>query len=183
MMMNMFNIGKCGSYPARNGSIVLNKFVTPDDSAVKDTAEYIISILVRDSVEDRVVGAFNYVVLNVIYTSDRKQFGKNDWWQYPSETLGSVLTGNGSFMYGDCEDSSFLFASLLLAMDIPSQCVRVGISEVHAWVECKLGNVWYLFETTDDIEMLSFIPVGSVVDSFSSYKVRVYVYEDWCKYV
>jgi transglutaminase-like putative cysteine protease len=180
----MFNIGRCGSYPARNGSVVLDKFITPDDSAVKDTAEYIVGTLVRDSVEDRVVGAFNWIALSVIYTSDRKQFGKGDWWQYPNETLGSVATGEyTSLMYGDCEDSSFLFASLLLALGVPSQCVRVGISETHAWVECRLGGTWYLFETTDDTEMLSLIDAGSVVGKSSSYDVSVYVYSRSCKYV
>jgi len=182
--MNMFSLGRCGSYPARNGSIVLDAFITPEDTAVMDTANYVVDTLVRDTVEDRVVGAFNWVALNVIYTSDKKQFGKNDWWQYPSETLGSVLIGDGgSLMYGDCEDSSFLFASLLLALGVPSQCVRVGISETHAWVECKLGNIWYLFETTDDVEMLSLITADSVVGKYGSYDVRVYVYEGSCRYV
>ena len=184
MMMDMFNIGKCGSYPARNGSVVLNKFITPDDSAVKDTANYIISTLVRDSVEDRIVGAFNYVAVNIIYTSDKKQFGKNDFWQYPNETLGSVTTdGYTSLMAGDCEDGSFLFASLLLALGIPKQNVRVGISEVHAWVEVKLGSVWYLFETTDDVEMLTLVSADGVVGRYGSYDVRVYVYEGSCRYI
>ena len=177
-------MNKCGTYPARNHETVLNSFITPNDSAVKDTANYIISTLVRDSVENRVVGAFNYVAINVIYTSDKKQFGKNDWWQMPCETLGSVLTGNSSpQMYGDCEDSSFLLVSLLLAMGIPRQNVRVGISEVHAWVEVKLGNVWYLFETTDDVELLSLITADSVVGKYGSYAVRVYVYDGSCRYV
>ena len=180
----MFDMNKCGTYPARNHETVLNSFITPDDSAVGETAEYIVSTLVRDTVNDRVVGAFNFVTVNVVYTSNKKQFGKNDWWQMPCETLGGVLTGNHSpQMYGDCEDSSFLFASLLLAMGVPSQCVRVGISEVHAWVECKLGNVWYLFETTDDIEMLSLITANSVVGKSGSYNVKVYVYKGSCRYV
>ena len=180
----MFDIGKCGTYPARNHETVLNSFITPDDNAVRSTAEYIVDTLIRDSVEDRVVGAFNYVAVNVVYTSDKKQFGKNDWWQMPCETLGDVLTGNSSpQMYGDCEDGSFLFASLLLALGIPSQNVRVGISEVHAWVEVKLGNVWYLFETTNDTEMLSLITADSVVGKYGSYDVRVYVYEGSCRYI
>jgi transglutaminase-like putative cysteine protease len=183
MMMSIFNTDSCGTYPARNGSIILNKFITPDDGAVKNTAEYIVNTLIRDSIEDRIVGAFNWIALNVIYTSDRKQFGRNDWWQYPSETLGCVLTGGNSFMYGDCEDSSFLFVSLLLALGVPSQCARVGISETHAWVECRLGNVWYLFETTDDIEMLSLITADGVVGKSGSYDVKVYVYEGSCQYV
>ena len=180
----MFGIKDCGTYPARNHETVLNTFITPDEQVVKETAEYIVSGLIRDSVEDRVAAAFNFVAMNIVYTSDRKQFGKNDWWQYASETLGQVFTnGNVAKMYADCEDSSFLLASLLLAMEIPGQNVRVGISDVHAWVEVKLGGLWYFFETTDDKEMSSFITASSVVNKGYVYNVQVYVYYGGCKYV
>ncbi len=179
----MFGIKACGTYPARNHETVLNTFITPNEQVVKETAEYIVGGLIRDSIEDRVAAAFNFVAVNIVYTSDRKQFGKNDWWQYSRETLGQVFTdGNVARMYGDCEDSSFLFASLLIASGVPSQNVRVGISEVHAWVEVKLGNVWYLFETTDDKEMSVFVTAKSVVNKGYAYNVQVYVYLDGCDY-
>jgi transglutaminase-like putative cysteine protease len=162
----------------------MNSFITPSDVAVQDTANYIVSTLVNDTIEDRIVGAFNWVALNVVYISDRKQFGKNEFWQYPNETLGGVIRdSSNSLMYGDCEDSSFLLASLLLAMGVPSNCVRVGLSDVHAWVEVNLAGVWYLFETTDDTEMMALITANSVVGKIGSYKVRVYVYQGGCKYV
>jgi len=180
----MFGIKSCGTYPARNHDTILNSFITPYEPVVKSTAEYIINGLIRDSVEDRVAAAFNFVALNIIYTSDRKQFGKNDWWQYSRETLGQVFTdGDVAKMYGDCEDSSFLLASLLIAGGVPSQNVRVGISEVHAWVEVKLGRIWYFFETTDDHEMNSFITASSIVGKGYVYDVKVYVHEVGCKYV
>ena len=110
----MFGIRTCGTYPARNHKTVLNTFITPNEQVVKETAGYIANTLVRDSVEDRVAASFNFVALNIVYTSDRRQFGKNDFWQYPNETLGQVFTNsNINRMYGDCEDSSFLLASLL----------------------------------------------------------------------
>ena len=180
----MFGTKSCGTYPARNHDTILNSFITPNEQVVKDTAGYIVNTLVRDSIEDRVAAAFNFVAVNVIYTSDRKQFGKNDFWQYSRETLGQVFTdGDVAKMYGDCEDSSFLLASLLLAMGIPIQNVRVGISEVHAWVEVKLGRIWYFFETTDDKEMDSFINVSSIVNKGYVYNVQVYVYHNGCKYI
>lgn len=180
----MSSLSGCGTYPARNHEIMLNSFITPNEPVVKETAEYVINTLVRDSVEDRIVAAFDFVAVNVIYTSDRAQFGKGDFWQYPNETLGRVFTDSNIIrMYGDCEDSSFLLASLLLALDVPSQSVRVGISEVHAWVEVKLGNIWYLFETTDDKELSELIPARSIVGKGSVYGVKVYVYNGGCKYV
>jgi len=176
-------MNKCRTYPARNHETILNSFITPDEPVVKSTADYIVGGLIRDSIEDRVAAAFNFVAVNIVYTSDRKQFGKNDWWQYPLETLGEVFTdGNIARLYGDCEDSSFLFISLVLAMGIPSRNVRVGISEVHAWVEIKLGNVWYLFETTDDKEMNSFVTADSIVGKGYVYAVQVYVYHGGCIY-
>lgn len=182
-MYGMSSLSSCGTYPARNHETVLNTFITPDEPAVKDTAEYIASTLVRNNIEDRVVAAFNFVAINVIYTSDRKRFGKSDWWQYPKETLGHVFTdSNIARMYGDCEDSSFLLASLLLAIGVPSSNVRVGISSVHAWVECKLGNTWYLFESTHDKELDSFIPARTVVGKKYVYAVKVYVYYGGCTY-
>lgn len=179
----MFGFGKCSSYPARNNKIALNSFFTPDEYIVKDTASRIVDTLVRDTIVDRVVAAFNFVVSNITYTSDKKQFGKEDWWQYPNETLSHVLTDSVvNRMYGDCEDSSFLLASLLLALDVPSSNVRVGLSDVHAWVECKLGDGWYLFETTNDDVLDTLIPISSVVGSSYVYVVKTYVYQGGCKY-
>jgi len=176
----MFN--EC-TYPARNHKVALNSFYTPDEYSVKDTASRIVITLVRDTLEDRVAAAFNFVVSNITYTSDKKQFGKDDFWQYPNETLSQVLTdGVLNRMYGDCEDSSFLFASLLIALGVPSSNVRVGLSNVHAWVECKLGNAWYLFETTNDSVSESFIPASSVVGLSYVYGIKVYVYQGGCKY-
>lgn len=181
--VEMFGIKTCGTYPARNHETILNSFITPNEPVVKETSEYIVNTLVRDSVEDRIVAAFNFVAINVIYTADRAQFGKGDFWQYPKETLGQVFTDSNIIrMYGDCEDSSFLLVSLLLALDIPSQSVRVGISEVHAWVEVKLGNTWYLFETTDDKELSELVPARSIIGKSSAYAVKVYVYHGGCSY-
>ena len=180
----MFGFSKCGSYPARNHESVLNTFITPDEYIVKDTASRIVDTLIQDTIEDRVAAAFNFVAVNVTYTSDKKQFGKNEWWQYPNETLSQVLTDGVVYrMFGDCEDSSFLFASLLIALGIPNSNVRVGISTVHAWVECNLGNTWYLFETTNDGVLDTFIPAKSVVGRSYVYNTKVYVYQGCCKYV
>ena len=179
----MFGFVKCGSYPARNNRIALNSFFTPDEYSVKVAASRIVDVLIRDTIEDRVAAAFNFVVSNITYTSDKKQFGKEDWWQYPNETLSQVLTdGVVNKMYGDCEDSSFLFASLLLALGVPSSSVRVGLSNVHAWTECKLGKKWYLFETTNDKILETFTPASNVVNSSFVYGIKVYVYKDGCKH-
>lgn len=177
-------MSECGTYPARNHETVLNSFYTPNDPSVREVADDIIKTIITDSIEDRIVAAYNFIISHDIYTPDKVQFGKDDWWQYPSETLGHVLVGDGEHkMYGDCEDTSFLLASLLIALGISSSNVRVGLSDVHAWVECKIYNTWCLFETTSNNIFSSFTPSSSVVGSYFVYNIRVYIYHNGCDYV
>lgn len=92
---------------------------------------------------------WDYVAKSIDYVTDMSNFGLDDIWLFPEETL---LLGKG-----DCEDTSFLLASLLLASGISEQCVRVVIGRVacpaetygHAWVvyQCESGP-WCLLETT-----------------------------------
>ena len=64
---------------------------------------------------------WDYVASNVQYITDKSSFGLEDFWLFPEETL--VL------QKGDCEDSSFLLAALLLASGISEHCVRVVLGE------------------------------------------------------
>ena len=92
---------------------------------------------------------WDYVTRSIDYVTDKSAFGLEDLWLFPEETL---ILGKG-----DCEDTSFLLASLLLASGISEQCVRVVMGRVaspagaygHAWVvyQCESGQ-WGLLETT-----------------------------------
>ena len=92
---------------------------------------------------------WDYVTRSIEYVTDKSAFGLEDLWLFPEETL---MLGKG-----DCEDTSFLLASLLLASGISEQCVRVVMGRVaspagaygHAWVvyQCESGQ-WCLLETT-----------------------------------
>lgn len=92
---------------------------------------------------------WDYVARSIDYVTDKSSFGLEDLWLFPEETL---MLGKG-----DCEDSSFLLASLLLASGISEQCVRVVMGRVaspagaygHAWVvyQCESGQ-WCMMETT-----------------------------------
>ncbi len=94
---------------------------------------------------------WNYVAASVQYVTDKSSFGLEDFWLFPEETL--VLHK------GDCEDSSFLLATLLLASGISEHCVRVVLGSVstpdgsygHAWVvyQNESGR-WCLLESTLD---------------------------------
>jgi hypothetical protein len=94
---------------------------------------------------------WDYVAKGVEYVTDKKSFGLEDFWLFPEETL--VLHK------GDCEDTAFLLASLLLASGISEHCVRVILGKVsspdglfgHAWVVYQgESGQWCLLESTLD---------------------------------
>jgi hypothetical protein len=94
---------------------------------------------------------WKYVAESVQYIEDKASFGLDDFWLFPEETL--------TLHKGDCEDSSFLLASLLLSSGISDHCVRVVLGKIvsaevmsgHAWVVYQSENgVWCLLESTLD---------------------------------
>ncbi len=92
---------------------------------------------------------WKYVAESVEYVADKQACGMDDFWLFPEETL--------MLHKGDCEDSSFLLATLLLASGISEHCVRVVLGKVvsgdgisgHAWVVYQNEEgVWCLLEST-----------------------------------
>ena len=96
---------------------------------------------------------WEYVAKKIEYVYDKKAHGMPDFWFFPEETL--------SLGKGDCEDSTFLLCSLLLASGISPFCVRAELGRVydengdllggHAWPVYldELGK-WRLLESTLD---------------------------------
>jgi hypothetical protein len=86
---------------------------------------------------------------NISYSDSKSSY---DEWQFPEETL--VMKS------GDCEDLSFMLASLILSSGISDYCVRVAFGKVikyvasgkdqhwdHAWVMYQNENgVWEILE-------------------------------------
>jgi transglutaminase-like putative cysteine protease len=102
---------------------------------------------------------WDYVARSVEYVVDKKASGLEDFWLFPEETL--------MLRKGDCEDSSFLLATLLLASGISEHCVRVALGKVitpdggfgHAWVVYKNEEgVWCLLESTLDTVPSRLVP-------------------------
>ncbi|VVB70386.1 Transglutaminase-like superfamily protein [uncultured archaeon] len=94
---------------------------------------------------------WDYVAKSVKYVTDKASLGLEDFWLFPEETL--VL------QKGDCEDTAFLLATLLLASGISEHCVRVVLGKVsgpdgiygHAWVVYQgESGPWCLLESTLD---------------------------------
>jgi len=78
----------------------------------------------------------------------RLSFNFLDYWKFPSETIRDRV--------GDCEDSSFLLASLLRSLEKNVYAV-LGYIEVdgrrygHAWVECREDGCRVLETTYDEV--------------------------------
>jgi Transglutaminase-like domain len=94
---------------------------------------------------------WDYITQIIEYVGDKESIGLEDFWLFPEETL--ILRK------GDCEDSSFLLAALLLASGISEHFVRVILGQVvsnetafgHAWVVyMNEHGEWCLLESTLD---------------------------------
>jgi transglutaminase-like putative cysteine protease len=116
---------------------------------------------------------WNYVATDVQYITDKSTFGLDDFWLFPEETL--VLHK------GDCEDSSFLLATLLLASGISEHCVRVVLGTVstpdgsfgHAWVVYQNeSGCWCLLESTLDAVPSALTPADQFTVPGSQYSYQ-----------
>ena len=82
---------------------------------------------------------------------------------------------------GDCEDSSFLLATLLLASGISEHCVRVVLGRVytpdgsygHAWVvyQSEFG-IWCLMESTLDAVPTELTPADPFIVPGNQYNYQ-----------
>jgi len=119
----------------------LREWITPSDS--HEIKEVIASL---DLPADKSLGTFDtearlvwqYVIEHVKYCSDKEAQRKQDFWQFPAETL--------ALGEGDCEDCAFLLASLLLASGISSFCVRVIFGRVIEKDGLSLGHCWPIYK-------------------------------------
>jgi len=119
-------------------------FITPADPHVLAVGAAIIEKLGdEDCVQARLREAYNYVALNIRYVTDKKQYGYVEVWAMPYETLKRGL--------GDCEDTSFLLCSLLLALGVKARLVfGEWKGEGHAWVEAAANGASGILETTSN---------------------------------
>lgn len=103
--------------------------------------------------DKRAMIIWDHVACKVTYRNDAKEQREGDFWLFPSEvrTLG----------YGDCEDGSFLLASLLIGSGISPFNVRVVLGELfdqyggslggHCWPMYKNeAGRWCILESTFD---------------------------------
>lgn len=117
-------------YMARPGQyFFLDEFLTPTAYPIQQIA----GLIKGEQLSEVGPQAFELGPGKVVYTMDSKQFGVDEYFQFPFETLKHGR--------GDCEDESYLLASILLACGLLGTEVVLGTLVLgnkrygHVWVE------------------------------------------------
>jgi hypothetical protein len=148
----------------------LKSFITPNQIAIKSQSEQ----LKKDSDIDTITATYDWLEDGYHYETDSLEVRNNghtifkgscDTWNPPVFTLAVKKSNNGN-VWCDCEDSSFLLASLLRANGIDAWA-NIGTVEIdnsiygHAWVTVNLYGQEFLLETTLGQPLQSLKPVPS----------------------
>lgn len=110
------------------------KFVTPNDPTIQTIAQDVADVSISTGDTNKAQIAINFVE-SMIYEYDIDYISELEWPKYPIET---IIDGRG-----DCEDTSFLMASILEALDydaiilIFSDHAAVGV-----WCESCTGTYY-----------------------------------------
>ena len=122
-------------------------FATPQDKIIKTIAKDIVDVSISTGDSCKACIAIDFVQ-SMVYQFDVDYNGRNEYPKYPIET---IVDGSG-----DCEDTSFLMASILEAIGIDT-ILFVLPSHVAVGVACKgctgeyhsyKGTDYYFLETT-----------------------------------
>ncbi len=160
-----------------------NNYIVYDfegDSNIDYIASYILGTC--STYEEYAEKALNFVHNAVYYMSDEDSTGYGEYWKYPDETLYDGV--------GDCEDTAFLYASLLRAVGIPTVlldyqnhlAVAVGLDDFSGTYTEYGGRKYYFAETTsnmfdeEDFNYSHNMKIGEVWDGMLEefYIVEVY---------
>lgn len=139
--------GSSGSYQYLTGHSGLafsyQSYITPGDRTIRDIASRI----------SRVEEAYD-MANDWVYVSEETMYGIADKWLPPSDFLndspahpGNPVPGQAA---GDCEEQANTLVSILRAMGIPPEEVRVVLGYVargdinrgHVWVETYINGKW-----------------------------------------
>jgi len=124
-------------------------FVDSDDPYVVAVTNHILEETEGYSDYARVSAALNFVQTAIDYSYDEDTYGTNDYWATPVETL--------YLKKGDCEDTSVLLCSILIAMgydcvllDYPGHvAVGVWIGDETDYLYCETTHFLDLGECED----------------------------------
>jgi len=131
--------------------------ITVDDPVVRAKVEEVTRL--SRTTEEKQQAIFEYVRKEIEYVTEGnpKEYKypksflkfKFDFWQLPRETI--------EWRKGDCEDQAILLCTMMRIAGVPASDVQVvlGLLHVngtpaggHAWCEFKIGDEWYVLEST-----------------------------------
>ena len=109
-------------------------FFTLNDQTLKDIVKSLSQSNKTDNLRAR--ACLKWVIENVGYISDKKQFNLPEYWEFPFEVLTT--------MKNDCDGMNLLLANLLLVSGIPNWKVRVNCGYVFEPSKKILGGHAYV---------------------------------------
>jgi len=122
-------------------------FFTLQDETLKSIANNATQGISDDN--SKALALLKWIITNISYITDKKQFNLPEYWDFPFETLATCKN--------DCEGMSILLANLLIISGIPNWKVRVNAGMVFEPFSKKLvghAYVSYFDETTEQWKIL-----------------------------
>ena len=104
----------------------IKAYITPDSTLMEECLQTVLGDPPYEPTKAGFDAVRDWVASNVDYVSDEEQWGVEEYWQTPEETL--------SLHTGDCEDFAILLCTLLRAY---------GIGEEHIYVAVGLDDDGY----------------------------------------
>jgi predicted transglutaminase-like cysteine proteinase len=115
----------------------LKAYITPNCTSVRDCVEDIVGAPPYEPTQDGFDAIRDWVAANIEYKSDEEQWGVEEYWQTPEETL--------SLHTGDCEDFAILLCTLLRAYGIGEEQIYVAVGvDNDGYGHAFLIENWYL---------------------------------------
>jgi predicted transglutaminase-like cysteine proteinase len=97
----------------------IKAYITPDCTAVEQCLHDVLGDTPYQPSTDGFDAVRDWVAASIEYETDEEQWGVEDYWQTPEETL--------SLRTGDCEDFAILLCTLLRAYGIDGQHIYVAV--------------------------------------------------------
>lgn len=115
----------------------IKAYITPDCLLVKECLQGILGDPPYELSKDGFDAIRDWVAANIDYVSDEEQWGVEEYWQTPEETL--------SLHTGDCEDFAILLCTLLRAYGIDEEQIYVAVGvDDEGYGHAFLIENWYL---------------------------------------